>query len=414
MKFGTTFYLSRVINNAVFSSDNVAVGKLRDIIVDLESVRPRAIAVKIKQKHKTVIADISDFSITKVHSQYRIECQKLREIENKEGWLCLVQDILDKQIVDMYGRKVVRVNDLRLVALSTGTYVVAFDVGFEGFLRRLGVAKPLKKLLRPFNVTIASNLLLWDEVETIDSSNRGIKLSNTYTKLSTLHPSDVADILEDLDRTTRLGIFSSLDVETAADVLEELEPDAQASVVENMTTNQAVDMLGRLPADEVADILDEISGDKADEILNAMDVDSRAEIQDLMGYPEDSVGSMMTTEMVAIQKNLSCADALSYIRTEKPEAEIAYYTFVVDEHKRLQGYITLRDLVIAENSEQIEKVMESEPITVYDDEDIDELLSKMTKYNLVVMPVVSRDDELLGTILLSDVVDHLLKSRRKR
>src|SRR5579875_1955063 len=125
MKYGTTFYLSRVIGNTVYSAEDEPLGKLRDIIVDLNSIRPRAAAARIKYPKKTIICDFSTFSITKVNAQYRIQCQEIREIDRSDNALCLVKDVLDKQIVDMYGRKVVRVNDLRLAVLSNGTYLVA-------------------------------------------------------------------------------------------------------------------------------------------------------------------------------------------------------------------------------------------------------------------------------------------------
>lgn len=414
MRVGTTFYLSRVIGNTVFSSENVPIAKLKDIVVDLNSVRPLAKAVKVKYGNRIVTVDITHFSIAKAGEQYRITCDALHEMEYDEESFCLVRDILDKQIVDMFGRKVVRVNDLRLAALSTGTYVVAFDVGFEGFLRRLGVAKPLKELLKPLHVTIPSNLLLWDEVETIEPSSRGIRLANTYSKLSTMHPSDLADVLEDLDRSTRLEIFSSLDAETAADVLEELEPDAQATVVESLTTPQAVEVLGRLPADEVADILEEVRDDKAEEILRAMDTDSRSEIQDLMEYDDDSVGSIMSTEQLTFHKDLTVECALLSIRSQQPEGEFAHYLFVTDDRSHLLGIVSLRDIVMASPSTTIDEIMDEDIVSVQDEDNIGSLAATMSKYNLSVMPVVNPDNELLGAVLLSDLLDHFMKSRRRR
>lgn len=414
MNFGTTFYLSRVIGNTIYLRDGSPVGKLRDIVVDVNSVRPRAVAVRMKQRNRVITSDISSFSIAKVNAQYRIETDEIKEVEDSKDWLGLVERVLDKQIVDMFGRKVVRVNDLRLAALSTGTYVVAFDVGFEGFLRRLGVAKPLKRVLKPLHITISSNLLLWEEVETIEASNRGIRLANTYSKLSRMHPSDLADILEDLDRKTQLDIFSSLDVDTAAEVLEELEPDAQVTVVESLTTNQAVDMLGRLSADEVADILDELRDEKADAILNAMDTESRSEIEDLMGYDEDTVGSMMTTDMVTASQERRVSETLEWIRREQPESDVANYVFVVDAKDRMKGYVSLRDLVVASPDTPIEDIMETDFVTVQDKEDVEEAVAKMTKYNLTILPVVDEDDVLVGAVLLVDVVNELWKQRRRR
>lgn len=414
MNVGTTFYLSRIIGNTVFSPQHARLGKLKDIAVDLQSVRPLAIAVQIKQGGNSFFVEIKNFTIKKVHKQYQVTCHALNPVDHLEEPLCLVRDILDKQIVDMYGRKVVRVNDLRLASLATGTYVVAFDVGFEGFLRRLGVAKPLKEMLKPLNVTIPSNLLLWDEVETIDVSNRGIKLSNTYSKLSTMHPSDLADVLEDLDRTARLEVFSSLDAETAADVLEELEPDAQATVVESLTTVQAVAVLGHLPADEVADILEEVRHHKADEILQAMNSDSRSEIQELMEYDDDSVGSIMSTEHLTIHKDATVEAAIQMVREQQPDGAFGHYLFVVDDRNRLVSTVSLRELVLTDPPSTVGEITHTEPISVRDEDSIDDLAETMTKYNLYVIPVISENDNLLGVVQLIDVLDRLMKLRRKR
>jgi magnesium transporter len=414
MKFGTTFYLSRVIGNTVYTAENKPIGKLRDIVVDLNYVRPRVTAAKVKLRDKTCILDFASFSIAKLNAQYRIQCDQLQETNLNAHSLLLVKDVLDKQIVDMYGRKVVRVNDLRLVVLSNGTYLVAVDVGFEGFLRRLGVAKPMKRLLRPLKINISSNLLLWDEVETIDISRRGLKLSKTYTKLSTMHPSDLADILEDLDRTTQIEIFTSLDEDKAADVLEELETDAQVRVVESLTVDEAAQMLERLPPDEAADILDELEDGKVDEILMAMNTEARSEIRDLMDYPDDSVGSLMTTEFVSVSTEMSVHEALDVIRELKPDADNVHDIFVVDDNLRLQGVVSLRDLIIASPESSLRDIMNREPIFVFDDDEIDELVARMSKYNLFSIPVLDKTRELIGMVRLNDVLETMVKSRKKR
>ncbi|MCM2534521.1 magnesium transporter MgtE [Neobacillus pocheonensis] len=306
MPAAQTFYLSRILGNKVWSNSKHIVGKLLDLVVDVTAVRPQVIAVKMKIGNKVRIIDFSTFEITKKNKQYYIECKNLKDKEiSTENTLFLVKHILDKQIVDMYGRKVVRVNDLRLAILSNGVYMLAVDVGFEGLLRRLGVAKPLKNIMKPMGINIPSRFLLWDDVETIDFIRQGIKLSTSYNKLSTLHPSDLADILEDLDRSTQLAVFSSLDIEKAADVLEELEPDAQVNVIESLTVDKAAIMLEKMPADEVADILDELDEEQAIEILNQMERVVSEEVRELMDYPEKSVGSLMTTEFISFHENMT-------------------------------------------------------------------------------------------------------------
>ncbi|UOF90300.1 CBS domain-containing protein [Fodinisporobacter ferrooxydans] len=415
MKFGTTFYLSRVVGNTIYTNDQKPIGKLLDMIVDLDSRRPKVIAIKIKNNGSIRIIDFSNVSITKKNQQYHIQCTALHDMElSKLHTLFLVKHVLDKQIVDMYGRKVVRVNDLRLVVLSNGTYTVAVDVGFEGFLRRLGVAKPLKELLKPFRITVPSNLLLWDEVEAIDFTNRGIKLSKSYAKLSTLHPSDLADILEDLDRSSQLAIFSSLDDEKAADVLEELETEVQVNVLESLSVEKAADMLEKMPADEVADILEELEAERANKILIEMEKEASAEVRELMGYPEKSVGSLMTTDFISFHETITVQEVFAELRRIKPEPDSVYYLYVVDHDGRLAANVSLRDLVVAEPEQPLHRIMNRDVISVYDDDDMDEIVERISKYNLLAIPVIDRTKVLVGTVIINDVFYDFIKSKRRK
>lgn len=410
-----TFYLSRILGNKVWSNQNQPIGKLVDLIVDVTSERPHVIAVKLRTGNKIQLVDFSTFTITKRNEQYYIETKNLIEKEiSKENTLFLVKHILDKQIVDMDGRKVVRVNDLRLAILANGVYLVAADIGFEGLLRRMGVAKPLKKVLKPIGINIPGRFLLWDEVETIDFFRRGIKLSKSYTKLDTLHPSDLADIIEDLDRTTQLAVLSSLEVEKAADVLEELEIEYQVNVIENLEAVQAAVMLGKMPADEVADILEEIDDEQAEEILSIMGRDVSDEVRELMDYPEESVGSIMTTEFISFSKNTTIAEVIGKIRELRPESESIYYIYIVNEAEKLIAHLSFRDLIIAEPASKLSEMMNRDVIYVNADDDIENLNEIISKYNLASVPVVDEHMTLIGMVHIHDIVHNILKSSRRK
>ncbi|RNC29165.1 MAG: Magnesium transporter MgtE [Candidatus Dichloromethanomonas elyunquensis] len=297
----STFYLSRILGIKVISDSQKTVGKLLDLIVDVNDIRPKVIAARIKISGEVKIIDYSSISIYKQQGQYVLKCDLLKDLEiPKENSMFLGKHVLDKQIVDMNGRKVVRVNDLRLAVFINGTYTIAVDVGVEGLLRRIGIAKPIKKMLKPLGLRIPSQLILWDEVASIDYSHAGIKLSKEYTKLLRLHPSDLADIIEDYDRNTQVAIFNSLDEERAADVLEELETDVQLNLLGSLTVEKAADVLEKMPADEVADILEEMEEEDAEKLLNQMEKETSVEVRELMEYPDNTVGSLMTTDLCPI------------------------------------------------------------------------------------------------------------------
>jgi len=242
----TTFYLSRILGKKVFDQNGQSLGIVKDLLIEYNySVqapeRPLVNGIKLKKGNSEKFYSFGSFKIEKNDGKINISCCKseLIPISNVENSLLLAEVFLDKQIVDLNGRKLVRVNDVRIVSLIEGTYAIAVDIGIEGLLRRIGIAKPLKTIFSKLGVSIPAKFILWEDVEAINFSNLNIKLSKTYSKLHTLHPSDLADIIEDLGKKSRALVFSSLDEERAADVLEELEQDAQIQIIESLPARNA-------------------------------------------------------------------------------------------------------------------------------------------------------------------------------
>jgi len=411
-----TFYLSRIIGNRVYSKDRKSIGRVIDLIVDLNDVRPKVFGMKISMGKKTKIFDFGNFAISKEKGQYLITCSDTIEVNvsDNENVMFLVKNIFDRQLVDMNGKKVVRVNDLRMAVLTNGTYLLAVDVGIEGLIRRLGVAKPINSILKIFGISIPSKLILWDEVANIGSYHSGITLSKEYSKLNTLHPSDLADIIEDLDRNTQLAVFSSLDEETALDVLEELQPDAQVSMLKSLSLERAADILEKMPADEVADILDEMKEDQAEELLNEMEGEASEEVRELMEYEDNEVGSIMSTDYIFFKDNMTINDTLTELRRIKPESDSIYYLYVLDDNETLVATVSLRDMVISEPDTMLSQIMNRNIIYVYDEDKIGTLAENISKYNLLAMPVVDKGMKMMGMVIIDDVIHDLLKSKRRR
>lgn len=412
----STFYLSRVLGKKVFSESNGVLGKVKDILVDVESGKPQVIALKIKTGRESIIVDFSSFIITEEKGQYVFNCKNPgRTLSDlKENTLFLKNHVLDRQLVDINGRKLVRVNDLRLAILTSKTYVVAVDVGLEGLLRRLGIAKPLKLLLGLFKLKLPSKMILWDEVETIDFGHAGIKLSKPFSKLATLHVSDLADIIEDMDTKMQAEVFASLNEERAADVLEELETDVRINLLERMTVEKAADVLEKMPADEAADILEEMPEEKAEELLSEMESETSEEIRELMEYEDNEVGSLMSTDFISFNKSRTVDDTINELRRLKPESSTIYYLYVVDDGEKLLATVSLRDLIVAEPGTILNDIMNSKIIFVYDTDEIHSIAEIISKYNLLAVPVVDKDMTLLGIVVIDDVVYNLLKTARRR
>lgn len=404
-----SFYLSRILGNKIYTIDHKVIGKIKDFAVNNDLKNPKVIGIKVKTDEGIKYLDWNNVNVTKERGQYVLVCSTIKDIDVSNIML-LGQHVMDRQIIDVNGRKVVRVNDIRLANLSSGLFVVAVDIGTEGILRRLGLAKPLKRI----GFDISSKLMLWNDVQTTYSSN-DIKLSKTYNKLSILHPSDLADIIEDFDTNTGMIIFSSLDNAMAADVLEEMEEKAQVNLLNNMDPDKAADILEEMPADEVADILDGLSENKAEELLSNMGKEDAEEVRELMEYEEETVGSIMNKEFIAFDVNITAQQTIERLRELKPDNEVAYYIFIVDEAEKLQGVVSLRDLVVSSPENKLRDIMDTNVIKLIDSESINESIELAVKYDLLSIPVVDEEDKLCGIVIMSDLVDEVfLPTWRRR
>jgi CBS domain-containing protein/sporulation protein YlmC with PRC-barrel domain len=418
----TTFYLSGITGKEVFGADGDAIGVIRDLLVNAvpsgqnDPNQQLITGIKLKIGKETKFYSFKTFRVVKARELINVTCSDLIELSNDEviNGLLLVENILDKQIVDLNGRKLVRVNDVRLATLPAGTFAVAVDIGIEGLLRRIGISIPIKKILSLSRINIPAKYILWDDVQAIDFSNLNIKLSKSFAKLHTLHPSDLADILEDLGKKSSMSVFSSLDEEKAADVLEELESRAQVHMVENLPVDKMADVLEKMPADEVADILDELEDDKAEMLLNEMEAESSKEVRELLEYEDDMVGSLMTTDYLSFTADLTVAEVLVEMRAKKPEAVELYNLFVVEQNDELIGNFNLRDLVVAEPLLTVNQIMKSKPVYLFDKQKVSAIAEIISKYNLLAVPVVDETFQLLGMVVIDDIVEDLIRERRTR
>ncbi|MCX6244323.1 MAG: CBS domain-containing protein [Bacteroidetes bacterium] len=424
MTLQTTFYLSQILGKNFFSPGGKILGTIKDFLIDItpntgpepEPLRPHVIAVKAVSGKETKIYDFATFEVKKFKQKLQVTCYEMHETSEDFCTSCLwlAGNILDKQIVDINGRKLVRVNDVRMVMIPSGTYAIAVDVGIEGLLRRIGVGRFIQKALDPVSVTIPGKMILWDDIETVDFSNSSIKLSKASSKLHTLHPSDLADIIEDLDRATRTSVFASLDEEQAADVLEELEPRAQIEIAESLPVEKMADLLEKMPADEAADLLDVLEEGKAIKILDEMEKESSEEVRELLEYPDKVVGSIMSTDFHTFTEEMTVGGVLDEIRRLHPEPSNIYSIFVTDKNNKLVSAISLMELVIADPSLKLKKFTKHKPVTVFDDDKVDSLAELVSKYNLLAVPVINREMELEGVVVVEDIVEDLLNRRKTR
>jgi magnesium transporter len=417
----TTFYLSRILGKKVVNNTGKYVGVVKDLIIDtLPAIqndspdKPLVIGVKLKSQRESKIYSFQHFKVSKIKGNLKVSCDDLIElpVDVINNGLLLAETIMDKQIVDLNGHKLVRVNDVRLATLNNGTYAIAVDIGIEGLLRRIGIVRPIRGLLSLFHLTIPAKFILWDDVQAIDFSNLNIKLSKSYSKLHTLHPSDLADIIEDLGRKSGMSVFTALDEEKAADVLEELEVHAQIDMIESLSVEKMADVLEKMPADEVADLLDELEDDKAELLLKEMETETSNEVRELLEYPDNSVGGWMTTEILSFNPDKTVEEVIKEFRIKKPEDVELYNLFVTDTNEEFIGTFTLRDLVVSQPETKISEIMNTEAICLVDEQKVDDIAEIISKYNLLAIPVVDKDNLLQGMVVIDDVIEDLISKRK--
>jgi magnesium transporter len=415
----TTFYLSRIVGIKAYDSNGKYIGIVKDLLVESESSNltsghPAVTGIKIKQNNQISYYSFLQFQVEKNNGKIKIIASQLNDLpeENINNDLSLVESVLDKQIVDLNGRKLVRVNDVRLVSLVNGTFAVAVDIGTEGLLRRIGIAKPLKFGLSLVGSDIPGKFINWEDFEAIDFSNLNIKLSKTYKKLQTLHPSDLADIIEELGKKASADIFSSLNDEQAADVMEELEPETQVQILESLSIEKAADVLDKMPADEVADIFEGLEDEKIELLLNEMEEEASQDVRELLVYPDHTVGSIMSSEFMSFNLNMTIEEVLAELRRTKPESETLYNLFVTDENEVLLATFSIRDVVISPPDTKINQIMRPSPVHLRDYQKINEVAEIVSKYNLLAIPVVDNKNVLKGMVVIDDVIEDLIRKRR--
>ncbi len=419
-----TFYLSQIIGCKLYDLNGAQLGKVIEIYVNAhqenlnkdEVFRPAFVGLKTKINGEVRYLNYDYFKISGNQKKFKFICSKTVDLETStiESSLPLAKNILDRQIVDINGRKLVRVNDIRLVSIDSGTFVIAVDVSTKGLLRRLGVSEILTKFLNIFNIALETNFILWDDVQALDTSNFNIKLSLDSNKLHKLHPSDLADIIEEMGAASRTKIFESLDEEKAADVLEEMEPYAQAQIIESLSIEKAADVLEKMPADEVADLLDTLEDDKVELILNEMEKESSEDVRELLEYEDKEVGSLMTTDFLSFLETMTVDETLSELRKQQPEADMIYSLFITDTNEKLIATVSLRDLVISLPTMTLKEIMNTEFISVQDEDKADRLAAIILKYDLLAIPVTDAVNTLVGMVVIDDIVEDLMSKRKTK
>jgi magnesium transporter len=410
-------FLSEFLGSEVVDVEQRRVGRVRDVTATVIEPYPVVTGIVISRRGGGALpwAAVRTFAGREVALRPGPAGTAQAEVNPHDIWLG--RDVLDKQVIDTDGRRVVRVNDLQLVESGGKMLLVAADIGVRGLLRRLGLETLGKSLTRLFRRDLPMVLVSWDVVQPLQSESSSadaVRLRIPGKRISKLHPADIADIVEELSARERSAIFAQLTDEVAADTLEELEPEDQRSVIENMDAERASEILEEMGPDEAADLLADLSEDRARQILELMEKDEAADVRELLSFPEDTAGGLMTTGFIAVSIGLTAQECIEALRVLEPDAEHVYYIYVIDEDEHLNGVLSLRDLIVAKPETPIADFVHREIVTVTLDAEREEVAAVMAKYNLMALPVVDEEHRLRGIITVDDTLESILPEGVKR
>src|SRR5215472_2724770 len=358
-------------------------------------------------KH-TQIASVSDKKI-----QLNVGEKALEIYEPNESWLAVQKDLLDQQIIDTRGRKVVRVNDLDLAEQRSNGNVelrlTQVDVGLPGAVRRLlqGVVPSgvVRKLQRP----LPPSTIRWEFVNLIEPDPlRRVKLRITHEKLEDLHPADLADIIEELSASERQSIIASLDEETAAGVLAELDARLTTQIVEDLDPEKAADILEEMAPDAAADLLADLPKETSEELLEEMPNLEAEEVRELLSYDPATAGGMMNTDFAYVSEASTRDEVLEWLRKQEFPTEQLDTIVVVDRHAKFSGTVPVARMLLA-STEQLMKELKTEPlVSVTPDANEKDVFELFDKYNLRMLTVIDEENRPIGTVTVDDVVSRLV------
>lgn len=412
-------FLSEILDRPVEDAVGAPIGRLDDLTIAITEPFPPVRECVIRQAWPNQLrlicrwSDVADFRGAKI----RLAVSPTRLIPaTPEGIneVRLRRDVLDRQVVDTSGLKIVRVNDVHLLVTASELRVVHVDVGFRGLVRRLG-AEPfvdgaLRQLVPHTSYLESDNLISWRFIETLSpgTPSHHLQLSLSRAEIHRTHPAEIAELLTELGPLRRLRLFRALDLETRAKALAKVPTEIQRRLLEMMSGREAADILGTMPPDEAADLLAEIPEKAREELLAHMTHEEASDVQDLLAYPPGTAGALMNTEFITLSDSLTVGEALERLRTLAPSAETIYYVYVVNPAAALVGVLSLRSLITEAATMPISQVMLKRPVSVQVDDSLAECASLVAKYRLLALPVVRPDHTMVGVITVDDVLGEVL------
>lgn len=404
-------YLSQMLGEPVIDANGEKIGSISDLAIQTGEVFPRITSLAFLGPGKTPFMIswrkyVDSFS-EEEGIRLKVDRTAIRFSYLQPAEVLLARDLLNRQIVDTQGMKVVRVNDLKLSVSGSQLRLLGAEVGLRGILRGLApwIERAICAVSGLFGKTIDERLIAWNYMDLLDRDLSKVQLSVSHTRLEELHPADIADILEQLDPKQRAEVFKHLDDGQAGDAIAELEDEFQADIIDEIGEKRASRLLRDMDPDDAADIVGDLPYEKAEALLRLMGVEDAEGIRKLLGYKEDTAGGLMTTQFVALKGSSTVEEAVEVLRSLDEDHPTVNYVYVLDEYDKLVGVLSLRTLVLAPDGSTLAAIMFDELITTLPETPEDEVAADISKYDLLAMPVVDEAGRLLGIVTVDDAMD---------
>lgn len=403
-------YLSAVIGRSVINNKGDELGILRDLVMIPGDVFPEVSHIVIKSRNGLKSLPWNEVTLFThvVISVAGAQPPGLSSFEARDNEILVKRDLLDKQIVDANGAKVVRVNDIKLGNLNQKLCIFSVDIGFRGLLRRLGYERLGETIAKTLGKDIPNTEISWEYVQPLEANSSKLALNIARDQMNEMHPADLADILENIPIQSIRTVLDSIDAETTGDTIYELEADMRNVIINQLNDEQVSDILEEMEPDEAADILADLPEGKAQELLDMMNREDAEDIQELLEHEEDSAGGLMTPDYFRLSSQITIGQALEILKGCADDVETIYYGYVVDADDRLEGVVSLKQLLMNPPETHITDIIEENIKYVHIDAEPEDMLETLAKYDLIAVPVLDSDDRMAGIVTVDDVLAHYL------
>lgn len=406
-------YVSQILNRPIYDARNEKIAVIADVLVRYgREEHPPVIGLIARYRRRNFFMPRRDISELGLHgAKMSSAILDLSPFVRRDGEVLLGKDVLDNQLIDVDGKRVVRVNDVQLIEAGNFWRVTGADVSLQGFVRRLmpqgffGSGRPVE-------------VIDWADVGYLatDTTTVTVQLKSSKDKLSRLHPVEIAQLAESLSPIHRTEVVESLDDEIAADTLEEMSTEAQARILEDMDEERAADILEEMSPDDAVDVLDEMDDEKSEQLFNLMEEDEKADVAELMAFENDTAGGLMTTEFIVFPKDLTVGETIARLREMAETPNMIYYLYVVEEEDswKICGVISLRSLILANPTMKLSEVMRTGFRFAHPSEPAEEVAQTISEYNLLALPVIDDEGDIAGIVTVDDAMEILLPKNLQR